>query len=489
MQSQVETAKNLIGGKWQQSTSGQVFYDVSPADTSKTLGAFQLSDNSDVRAAFESARTSFPKWSGTSPIERGKLLFKVAEILAGEIDKFSRLLTTEEGKTIQESKGEVQRSVDLIRFYAGQAARLKGDTYPSSTPRTLLYSAREAVGVISILTPWNFPIAIPTWKMAPALACGNTIVFKPASKTPLIAYEFVRLLQSAGIPDGVVNFVTGSGEKVGDEMVTNENIDAISFTGSYEVGARIQKLRGGASKMIRIQLEMGGKNPTVVDEHADLAKAVQLVTSSAFGLTGQACTATSRVIVHEKIAAEFKTKLTERVSKLKVGNGLEDGVDMGPAASEAELKKDLKYIEIGKSEGAKLLLGGDRPSGDYYERGYYINPTIFSDVASDMSIARQEIFGPVLSMLEVRSLDEAIEVANDTEFGLTSAIVTNNLEAALEFAQRSKVGIVKVNRTTPGVELQVPFGGVKHSSSDTFKEQGEEAIEFYTKKKAVYLSY
>ncbi|MFI5421696.1 MAG: aldehyde dehydrogenase family protein, partial [Nitrososphaerales archaeon] len=258
---------------------------------------------------------------------------------------------------------------------------------------------------------------------------------------------------------------------------------------SYEVGARIQKLRGNAAKMARLQLERGGTNPTRVDEHADLAKAVQLVTGSAFGLTGQACTATSRVIVHEKIASEFKAKLVERVSKLKVGNGLEDGVEMGPAASEAELKKDLKYIEIGNKEGAKLLLGGNRPTGDYYDSGYYISPTIFSDVTPDMTIAREEIFGPVLSILEVRNLDEAIEVANDTEFGLTSAIVTNNLDAALEFAQRSNVGIVKVNRTTPGVELQMPFGGVKHSSSDTFKEQGEEAIEFYTRKKAVYVSY
>jgi acyl-CoA reductase-like NAD-dependent aldehyde dehydrogenase len=489
MQSQMDAAKNLIGGNWQESSSGQVFYDQSPADTAKTLGVFQLSDNSDVKAAFESARKSFPKWSGTSPIERGKLLFKAADLMTAKFEEFSKLLTTEEGKTLAESKGEVQRSVDMLRFYAGQASRLKGDTYPSSTPKTLLYSMREAVGVISILTPWNFPIAIPTWKIAPALVYGNTLVFKPASKTPLIAFEFMRILQSAGIPDGVINFVTGSGEKVGDEMVTNENIDAISFTGSYEVGSHIQKLRGGAAKMARIQLEMGGKNPTVVNEDADLAKAVQLVTASAFGLTGQACTATSRVIVHEKIASEFKSKLADRASKLKVGNGLEDGVEMGPAASEAELKKDLKYIEIGKSEGAKLLTGGSRPSGDYYERGYYINPTIFTDVQSDMSIARQEIFGPVLSILEAKNLDQAIEIANDTEFGLTSAIVTNNLAAALEFAEKSRVGIVKVNRTTPGVELQMPFGGVKHSSSDTFKEQGEESVEFYTRKKAVYVSY
>lgn len=490
MQVQELVTKNLIGGNWTQSSSGETFVDICPADSEKIIGRAQLSSRDDVREAFELASDSAAKWEATSPLERGKLLYRVADGIQAEIDRLSKLLTEEEGKTLAESRGEVQRAADIFRFYGGQAARLKGDTYPSSSARSLYYSLREPVGVVSILTPWNFPIAIPAWKIAPALACGNAVVFKPASKTPMIAFEMVRIFQMAGIPPGVFNFVTGSGETVGGEMVTNGNIDAISFTGSYEVGARIYKLRGeNPSKMIRVQLEMGGKNPTVVDQFADLAKAVQIVTTSAFGLTGQACTAASRAIVHEKIAAEFKAKLVGRVSKLNVGNGLDEGVEMGPAASEAELKKDLRYIEVGKNEGAKLIQGGERMTGEKYDQGYYVSPTIFSDVSSRMKIAQEEIFGPVLSVIEAKSLDEAIEIANQTEYGLTSSIVTENLASAMEFVQRSNVGLVKVNRPTTGLEYQMPFGGVKHSSTDSFKEQGEEAVEFYTKKKAVYLSY
>jgi len=490
MQSQELEVKNLINGVWKESSSRQTIQVVSPADSGKVIGTTQLSEISDVQEAFESAQASFGKWSGTPSLERGKLLFKAAELIQTDIDQLSRLLTLEEGKTLSESRGEVQRAVDIFRFYGGQAARLKGDTFPTSVSRSFFYSFREALGVVSILTPWNFPIAIPSWKIAPALVCGNSIVFKPASKTPLIAFELVRILQSAGFPAGVLNFVTGSGESIGNEMVTNEKVDAISFTGSYDVGAGIYELRGdNTQKMIRVQLEMGGKNPTFVDQYADLAKAVQIVTPGAFGLTGQACTATSRVIVHEKVAQQFRSKLIERVAKLKVGNGLDDGVEMGPAASESELKKDLRFIEIGKNEGAKLLLGGDAPRGERFDRGYYVSPTIFSDVAPDMEIAQKEIFGPVLSMMEARNMDEAIEIANNTEFGLTSAVVTENLSTAFEFAQRSRVGVVKINRATTGLEFQMPFGGVKHSSTDTFKEQGEEAVEFYSKKKAVYLSY
>jgi len=489
MQLQEQPVRNLIGGLWKESTSGETFDDASPADSS-IIGAGQLSNRDDVKEAFESANTSFPAWSGMSPTERGKLLFKTAELIQSNIENLSRTLTREEGKTLNESRGEVQRAVDIFKFYGGQGARLKGDTYPSSTGRSLNYSIREPLGVISVLTPWNFPIAIPAWKIAPALVCGNTVVFKPASKTPMIAYEFVRILQAAGFPPGVINFVTGSGERVGEEMVTNYNIDGISFTGSFDVGARIYKIRGeNPEKMIRIQLEMGGKNPTVVDEFANISKAVQVVTASAFGLTGQACTATSRVIVHEKVAAEFSSKLLYRAAKIKVGNGLDEGVEMGPAASDSELKKDLKYIEIGKDEGAKIILGGKRPAGENFERGYYVAPTIFTDVTSDMKIAQDEIFGPVLSLIKVKNLDEAIEVANDTQYGLTSSIVTENLASAMEFVQRSRVGLVKINKPTTGLEFQMPFGGVKHSSTDSFKEQGEEAVEFYTKKKAVYLSY
>jgi len=288
MQSQELEVKNLINGVWKESSSRQTIQVVSPADSGKVIGTTQLSEISDVQEAFESAQASFGKWSGTPSLERGKLLFKAAELIQTDIDQLSRLLTLEEGKTLSESRGEVQRAVDIFRFYGGQAARLKGDTFPTSVSRSFFYSFREALGVVSILTPWNFPIAIPSWKIAPALVCGNSIVFKPASKTPLIAFELVRILQSAGFPAGVLNFVTGSGESIGNEMVTNEKVDAISFTGSYDVGAGIYELRGdNTQKMIRVQLEMGGKNPTFVDQYADLAKAVQIVTPGAFGLQGR----------------------------------------------------------------------------------------------------------------------------------------------------------------------------------------------------------
>jgi acyl-CoA reductase-like NAD-dependent aldehyde dehydrogenase len=488
-QSSLPSFGNFIAGEWKSSAKELTFKDVNPANRQDLIGEFQSSSREDVLAAIDAARESFPKWSRTLPIERGKILFKAAELLESQFDEVSKLLTREEGKTLPESKGEVQRGIELLRFYGGQAYRLRGDTYPSSSPKTLIYTSLEPLGVISILTPWNFPIAIPCWKIAPALVSGNTVVFKPASKTPSIAAKLVQALEKAGLTKGVLNFVTGSGAAAGEELVANENVDAISFTGSYEVGRNIQRIRSNSRKMIRVQLEMGGKNPTVVNEDVDISKAVQIVSWSAFGLTGQACTATSRVIVHEKVAFEFKTKIAERAGKLVVGNGLEQGVEMGPAASEAELEKDLRYIELGKKEGAKLLSGGARPSGEKFEGGYYISPTVFSDVSPDMQIARDEIFGPVLCVLEAKNLDEAIQLANNTEYGLTSCIITGNIASAMEFAQRSEVGIVKVNRTTPGVDLQVPFGGIKHSSSDNFKEQGEDAISFYTRKKAVYLGY
>ncbi len=489
MQAQQHAFKIMIGGQWQDSTSGDTFKVLNPADRNEILASFQLSTRNDAQAAIEAACAAFPKWAKTSPPERGKILHKASAILESEINELTRLLTREEGKTLAESRGEVQRSVDIFRFFAGMGLRLKGETFPSSAPKTFIFTIKEPIGVISILTPWNFPIAIPSWKIAPALVSGNAIVFKPASKTPFIGYKIVEALDKAGLPKGVLNFVTGSGNDVGEELVTNESIDAISFTGSYDVGRGIQRKRSSSSKMIRVQLEMGGKNPTVVSDDADLAKAVQIVSASAFGLTGQACTATSRVIVHEKIAEDFKRKIAEKAQSIKIGSGLEDGIEMGPAASEAELKKDLEYIEIGKHEGAKLISGGGKPVGEKFENGYYIAPTVFSEVSNDMRIAREEIFGPVLSVLEAKNLDDAIEIANATEYGLTAAIVTRNIEAAMEFAQRSAVGIVKINRTTPGVELHVPFGGIRHSSSDTFKEQGEDAIDFYTRKKAVYLGY
>lgn len=469
------------------SSDGASFETFNPANPAASVGRFPLSTRDDARNAISAAREAFPSWSATPPPQRGRILFKAADLLESRIEELSRSLTKEEGKTISESLAEVRRSVDLFRFYGGQGSRLGGRTYPSGFPRTFLHSIREPVGVVALMTPWNFPIAIPSWKIAPALVSGNSVVFKPASLTPGIAEKLVSSLELAGLPSGVLNLVVGPGGTVGEELVRNTEVDAISFTGSFEVGDWIQRTRAGIGRATRIQLEMGGKNPTVVMSDAKLDDAVDVVVKSAFGLTGQACTATSRVIVQAPIKERFNQMLLQRSRSLRVGNGLENGVEMGPAVSKAELEKDLRYVGLGQDEGAKLLAGGRRVPG--VDGGYFMEPTIFEGVSPDMKIAREEIFGPVLSVFEAGSADEAFDLANNSEFGLTACICTNNLSSAMEFANRVRAGVVKINRPTIGLELQVPFGGVKRSSSDGFKEQGEEGIEFYTRLKTVYMGY
>ncbi len=478
---------NLIDGQWSPSSSGATFTVKNPAEPAQALGDFQLSAREDAKRAVDAALSAFPGWRNTPGPQRGKILYRTAEVIESKLDEFSRALTAEEGKTLADSTGEVRRAIDLFRFYGGQGSRLDGRTYPSGFPRTFLYSVREPVGVVSLMTPWNFPIAIPSWKIAPALVSGNTVVFKPASLTPGIATKLVSALEQAGLPKGVLNLVTGPGGTVGEELTVNPGVDAISFTGSYEVGDGIQKARANSGRMARIQLEMGGKNPTVVMPDAKLEDAVEVVAKSAFGLTGQACTATSRVMVHESIKEKFTKMLVDRARTFRVGNGTEQGVEMGPAVSRSELEKDERYIDTGKEEGAKLIAGGAAPQTP--SSGYFIEPTIFDDVSPDMRIAKEEIFGPVLSVFEVRNVDEAVALANRSEFGLTACICTTNLSSALEFADRVQAGIVKINRPTVGLELQVPFGGIKKSSSDSFKEQGEEGIDFYTRMKAVYAGY
>ncbi len=480
---------NFIGGKWVKAESGETFSVSNPADASMTLGQFQLSSKEDAKKAIDAAKAAFPGWRNTPPPQRGRMLNKTAEIIESRLDEFARTLTAEEGKTLVESTGEVRRAADLFRFYAGQGTRLDGRTYPSAFPRTFLYSVREPLGVVALMTPWNFPIAIPSWKIAPALISGNCVVFKPASLTPSIAHKLVSALEESAIPPGVVNLVTGPGGTVGEELTVNRDVEAISFTGSYEVGYSIQRGRANSAKMARVQLEMGGKNPTIVLPDAKLDEAVEVVTRSAFGLTGQACTATSRVIVHSSIKEKFTEKLASRVGALRVGDGMKAETEMGPAVSRAELDKDLEYIEVGESEGAKLLIGGKRIDEPELAKGYFVEPTIFDGVFPDMRIAKEEIFGPVLAVMAADNVDQAVELANRSDFGLTAGICTTSLSSALEFADRAQVGIVKVNRPTTGVEYQAPFGGIKKSSSDTFKEQGEEGIDFYTRIKMVYVGY
>ncbi len=477
--------RNFIAGEWKPSAEERWFKDVNPSDTRDVLGFFPDSSGKDVGEAVDAAREAFDGWAATPPSERGRILLKAALILEEQVEELVRLLSREEGKTLAESRIEVLRTVEIFKFFAGAGHRLKGETIPSMRKGVFIYTCREPLGVVGVITPWNFPIAIPAWKIAPALVCGNTVVFKPSSLTPLIAQKIVEALERAGLPKGVLNLIHG-GAEVGRSLVTSK-LDAISFTGSHEVGSEIYRRLAEAGRMIRYQMEMGGKNPFVVMADADLERAVTLAAKSAFGLTGQACTAASRILVEEEVYDTFLEKFVEKASKIKVGNPLKGEVDMGPAVSEQQLEKDLKYIEIGKQEGAKLVCGGERLRGGDYDYGYFIAPTVFTEVTKDMKIAQEEIFGPVACVMKFKGLDEAIELANSVEYGLCAGICTSSLAKALEFANRVEAGVVKVNDMTVGIELQVPFGGFKKSSSMTFKEQGDAALEFYTRLKSVYI--
>lgn len=479
--------RNLIGGNWADSSDRSTFSDVNPADNREIIADFPQSTRDDARAAIDAAHSSFEKWEKVTPPQRGKILLKAAEILEAEKDELKRFLTREEGKVLADSNAEVSRGIDVFRFFAGEGQRLSGEVLPSEDAGMMLYTQRQPIGVVSIITPWNFPIAIPAWKIAPALVCGNTVVFKPASLTPLIGLKIVEALRNAGLPDGVLNFITGPGASVGMELVENDKVAAISFTGSYEVGEKIHRTCSQGDGMPRVQLEMGGKNPLVVLSDADIPKAVEIAVKGGFGGTGQACTATSRVIVEESVLEEFTRTLVERTKQIKVGNGLTDGVEMGPAVSESELKKDLDYVDIGMRENAKLLCGGTRLQGGEYEYGYFLKPAVFGGVKPDMRISREEIFGPVISLLSANNFNHALELANDVEYGLSASICTNNLEKAYAFIDGIQAGVVKVNRPTTGILVQAPFGGMKKSSSMTFKEQGKSAVDFYTFSKTVYM--
>jgi 2,5-dioxopentanoate dehydrogenase len=479
----VKNYKNLIDGQWVDASSGETFENHNPANYDEVLGTFPMATAEDVESAIEAASAAKQAWANTPPPARGAILDKASRIIEDRLDEFAEALTREEGKTITEAKGEVTRARDIFRYYGGEGWRVGGQTLPSNTPGELLYTRREPLGVIALVTPWNFPIAIPAWKMAPALIYGNTVVFKPASLSPHIGMLLVEALVQAGIPKGVVNFITGSGRSVGDTLVSSKKVDGVSFTGSYSVGMKIYEQ--AMKNLTRVQLEMGGKNPMVVLDDADIKTAVNLSVMGGFGVTGQACTASSRVIVEEAIADKFAAALTEAARNIKVGFGLESGVQMGPAVDQSQMETDLEYIEIGQKEGAKLLAGGGRAG----EGGYFVQPTVFDNVDVNMRIAQEEIFGPVISIIRASNLNDAIEKANAIEFGLSAGVVTNDLKRAFEFANRIDAGVVKVNEPTTGLALQAPFGGFKHSSANTFKEQGQAAIEFYTRTKTIYMGH
>jgi aldehyde dehydrogenase (NAD+) len=479
----MSTFNNYIAGEWVDSADGKTIENTNPA-TGEVIGHFASATADDTKRAIAAAKDALTKWGNLPGPNRGAILDKASQIIAARADELAETLTREEGKTLAEATGEVARARDLFKYYAGEGFRAGGDVIPPNTPDTLLFTKREPLGVIALITPWNFPIAIPAWKIAPALAYGNTVVFKPASLVPHTALKLVEILIEAGLPPGVINLVVGSGGAVGNTLAESKDIAGLSFTGSLGVGTGIYAKT--AKNLVRTQLEMGGKNPTVVLNDAQIPLAVDVAVRGGFGLTGQACTATSRVIVEDKIADAFTQALVEAARGLKVGNGLESGVQMGPAVSEDQLQTDLDYVGVGKGEGAKLLVGGEpiKTGG-----GYYVQPTVFEGVEPGMRIAQEEIFGPVISVIRAKNLDDALEKANGIGFGLSASIVTNDLNKAMTFAHRIDAGVVKVNEPTTGLALQAPFGGFKGSSANTFKEQGQAAIEFYTRTKTVYVKY
>ncbi|MFD1706427.1 alpha-ketoglutaric semialdehyde dehydrogenase GucD [Siminovitchia sediminis] len=478
-----ETIKNFINNQWVESASGKVIKSISPADR-QVVGYVQSSTKDDVDSAMNAAHSAKKEWWRMGQPARGEFLYKAANILEQNAKPIAETLTKEMGKAYSEALGEVTRGVQILRYYANEGVRKEGDVIPSSDKDALLLTKRAPLGVVGVITPWNFPVAIPIWKMAPALVYGNTVVLKPATESAVTTGKVVECFAKAGLPDGVLNMVTGSGSVIGQEMLQHPFLNGITFTGSENVGKHVARM--AAEKGIKFQLELGGKNPVIVAEDANIDQAVDAVLNGAFRSTGQKCTATSRVIVESGIYDQFKEKLIEKAKTITVGNGLTEGVWMGPCASENQFNSVLGFIEKGIEEGAALLLGGKALTGPEYDQGFYIEPTIFEGVSPEMTLAREEIFGPVIALMEVSNFEEAIEMANDTKYGLSASIFTKDLNHIMEFMDEIETGLVRVNAESAGVEYQAPFGGMKSSSSGA-REQGEAAKEFFTQIKTVFI--
>lgn len=477
--------RNFINGEWVTSRTAKVVERRNPANTDDVVARVPFSTREETKQAIIAAKAAYPGWRETPAPARGKILFEAARRMQDQKEDLARTLTREEGKALKDALGEVQRAINITEFMAGEARRLNGETMPSELPRNFSYTIRQPLGVVGAITPWNFPIAIPVWKIAPALVCGNTVVLKPATFTPLTAVKVVEIFEQAGLPQGVLNLVAGSGREAGDELVTNPHVRGISFTGSNDVGCKLYA--SGAERLKKIQCEMGGKNPVVVLADADLPLAMDSTLSGAFASTGQRCTATSRVIVEETVADEFVGMLVERARKYVVGDGSEPGVEMGPLVDESQMNTVLGYIESGKRE-AKLLCGGERLGGSRYDKGWFVAPTVFDHVPVESRIAQEEIFGPVLSVIRVKNFDEALAAANSVRFGLSSAIYSSDSNKIFEFVDKIETGMTHVNSPTVGGEAHVPFGGAKESSVGP-REVGHAAIDFYTDLKIVYIDY
>jgi len=481
-----ERRQNLIGGEWRAPSTNQHEPCLNPADTREILGLWPKSGAADAKAAVEAAAKAFPGWASTPGPERGRVLGRAHAILKSRVDLVAEALCREEGKTLSESRGEVMKGLNLLEFYAGEGFRTHGKTLPSETRQALMLTLRQPVGPVALITPWNFPFAIPVWKTAPALVAGCTAVLKPASLTPICTHLLAEALLEAGLPAGALNVVTGPGSAVGNALVEDPRIRAVSFTGSNAVGLALYER--AARRGIKVTCEMGGKNPVVVLDDADVDLAAAGILQGAFGSTGQRCTATSRVVATPGIVAKLTEALVSGARSIKVGDGRKAGVQMGPAVDASQMKTDLDAIAQARAEGARLLCGGERISGAEHEHGFFVAPTVFDGVEPGTRLAREEVFGPVLAVQRARDVEEAIRLANDVEYGLTASIYTSDYFAAMRFVERAEVGMVHVNQPTVGGEAQLPFGGIKATGVGE-KEMAEEGANFFTYLKTVFFDY
>lgn len=480
----VERYQNYVSGAWVDAASGEVSVSTNPADLSDVIGEFQRSIPSDVNSAITAAYSVKESWRRTSSLARGGYLLKAASYLEANLEEYAKAITRESGKAILEARGEVGRAVALLQYFGVEGSNPVGSVVPSVNPNILLYTNRMPLGVVSLITPWNFPLAIPIWKMAPALVYGNTIVLKPASATPHVATLLAKMWESIDLPNGVFNLVTGSGAAVGDELVTNSKVAAISFTGSTRIGMSIASQAARRGK--RYQLEMGGKNPVIVLPDADLEQAAEITVSGAMKYSGQKCTATSRAIVVGNIMEEFTNLVVEKTNALKIGPGADADSIIVPVIDQASKDNITSIIARGVADGGSLVAGGGVPSGSLFDNGTFVEPTVINNVAADAYVACEEIFGPVLSILPAGDAEDALNIANSVDYGLSAGIFTRDLNSVLDFADRIESGVVKINGETAGLEPQVPFGGMKASSSGD-REQGKAAIEFFTQTKTIYV--
>ena len=480
------TYHNFIDGAWVPSVSGDVFENRNPADSDDLIGVFQKSTRRDVQRAIEAARRAYEHWRLVPAPRRAELLFRAAQLIAERKEALARDMTREMGKILDETRGDVQEAIDMTYFMAGEGRRQHGQTVPSELRDKFAMSVRQPLGVCAVITPWNFPMAIPSWKIIPALVCGNTVVFKPATLTPLSALNFVKILEDAGIPPGAVNLVTGGGEEIGNALLADDEVRVVSFTGSTDVGRAVSEKAAPSFK--KVHLEMGGKNVIMVMDDAKLDLAIEGCLWGGFGTSGQRCTAASRVVVHDAVYDTFVERFAARAKSLRIGDGVDPSTQMGPLVSKSQLDTVTKYVDIGQKEGARLVCGGHALTSGGYAKGFFHEPTIFADVAPTMRIAQEEIFGPVVSIIRCRSLDEAVTIGNNVQYGLSASIYTQDINRAFSAMRDLYTGIFYVNAPTIGAEVHLPFGGTK-ATGNGHREAGTAALDVFSEWKSVYVDF